>query len=114
MTSIDWETWLVEDAGHSVIEKMATNDALSAAEKLTYCLWVADYGMRNAGDLATAADLYPPFHNEAAELAAVLQLPRTTSAFGLPLEELERSYFERFDEVCEEISRALGVPPRAI
>ena len=46
--------------------------ALSPVERLVYCLWVADYGMRNAGDLDTARDLYPDFQREAVELAREL------------------------------------------
>ena len=114
MTGIDWETWLLEDAGHPIIEKMTERgiDALSPVERLTYCMWVADYGMRNAGDLETAADLYPQFKLEAAEIAASLQLSKTTEAFHLTDAELERAYFDRFDELCTEISEALGVPPQ--
>ena len=50
------ETWLIE-AGDEVIQKMAASgsDGLSLWERLVYCLWVADYGMRNAGDLDTAS-----------------------------------------------------------
>ena len=47
----DNETWVVE-AGDTVIQKKASCgiERLSPWERLVYCLWVADYGMRNAGD----------------------------------------------------------------
>ena len=49
---IDNETWIIED-GDIVIRKIAEHgiDTLLPIELLIYCLWVADYGMRNAGDL---------------------------------------------------------------
>ena len=105
----DWETWLVEDAGHSIIEKKASVglDSLSPAERLTYCLWVTDYSMRNAGDLQTASDLYPAFQVEAANLARNLHLQMTSEIFQMETAELESSYFNRFDAVCAEVSRAL-------
>ena len=56
----DNETWVIE-AGDTVIRKITCSsiECLSPWEMLVYCLWVADYGMRNAGDLDTAADVYP-------------------------------------------------------
>ena len=104
-TEFDNESWLVEDAGHSVIVKKAEQgvDALSPIERLIYCLWVADYGMRNGGDLATADDLYPPFQQEARRIAEDLSLPRSLSAFALSRSDLERTYFQVFDSVCEEL-----------
>ena len=62
---MDNETWLLERGGE-VIEKMASSGegSLNAREKLVYCLWVADYGMRNAGDLDTAGDVYEKFLSE--------------------------------------------------
>ncbi|MDB5677358.1 hypothetical protein [Sphingomonas bacterium] len=115
MSDVDWESWLLEDAGDPIIEKKADQgpDTLTPAEQLTYCLWVADYGMRNAGDLETAADLYPPFKMEAAEIAARLGLSKTSEAFNLSDDDLQQTYFDRFDGMCAEISEALGVPPRA-
>lgn len=102
------ETWLAEDAGHSIIEKAAEHGrgALSTVERLIYCFWVADYGMRNAGDLATAGDLYPPFQMEGRGIAAALGLPRTRSAFDLSPSDLEAAYFQLFDGICAELRRA--------
>lgn len=40
---------------------------LTPLDELIYCLWVTGYGMRNAGDLDAARDLYKPFQ----ELMAV-------------------------------------------
>jgi len=101
---IDNETWVVE-AGHSVIESKAAKGAaeLTPAQRLIYCLWVADYGMRNAGDLETARDLYEPFQREAEASAMALGLPMTSAAFGLGAMELEEQYFDLFDGICGEI-----------
>jgi hypothetical protein len=98
------ESWII-DAGDVVIQKKAHIgvDQLMPIERLIYCVWVADYGMRNAGDLETAHDVYPDFQPEAAQLARELGLERTHSAFVLPTADLQRQYFDRFEEVCTEI-----------
>lgn len=104
----DYVTWLIEDAGHAVIEKKAEHGfaALTPLEHLIYCVWVADYGMRNAGDLSTARDLYPSFQDEARRLAEKLSLPRTRTAFELPPAELETAYFGAFEGFCAELCDA--------
>jgi hypothetical protein len=110
VSEVDWETWLVEEAGYSVVVKKSELglDGLMPAERIAYCLWVADYGMRNAGDLQTAADLYPPFQTEGARIAADLSLPNTAAVFASPASEFQRTYFDRFDQMCGEIAAALG------
>ena len=101
------ETWIIE-AGDAVIQKKAHEgvDGLAPLERLIYCLWVADYGMRNAGDLDTAHDLYADFQKEGAQLAKDLSLQATQEAFVLSKEDLQRQYFERFDGICDEIKHA--------
>lgn len=100
----DNETWVI-DAGDDVITKKAERgvESLSDRERLVYCLWVADYGMRNAGDLGAASDLYPPFMDEAAALAAKLSLGFVAESFSLPADHLEEQYFERFERICDDI-----------
>ena len=100
------ESWII-DAGGKVIEKKARSgaDTLSQIERLIYCLWIADYGMCNAGDLETAHDLYADFQQEAARLARELGLQRTLEAFSLQTAKLEQEYFDRFEEICDEIRR---------
>ena len=100
----DNETWIIE-AGDAVISKKASGgiECLSPLERLIYCLWVADYGMRNAGDLGTASDIYPEFQTEAVELASQLGLPTTKRTFAMSKSELEHAYLVRFDEICNEI-----------
>ncbi len=107
------ETWVVE-VGGEVVQKWVEQGeaALTPIESLIYCLWVADYGMRNAGDLETATDLYAPFQNEAARLAAELGLRITHGAFALPKAALQNQYFDLFDGICEEIRVALGEQSR--
>ena len=101
------ETWLIE-IGDAVIRKEAGSGAHSLLpwEKLVHCLWVADYGMRNAGDLDTAADVDSAFHSEGSRLAAELALPLTKEAFGLSQRELEDQYFDRFESICDEMKQA--------
>ena len=108
MIEDDNETWLLE-AGHEVIEQMVAAGAPvphALRERLIYCLWVADYGMRNAGDLITAADLYAGFQKEGLAAARELSLPRATAAFSLSAADLERDYFELFDGIIAEIKGA--------
>ena len=102
---MDHETWLL-DAGGDVIAKQARGERLSSVERLVYCLWVADYGMRNAGDLETARDLHPSFQRDAVRLAEALGLRVTQAAFALPPEALEAAYLDRFDAVCAEVRDA--------
>ncbi len=103
----DNETWIL-DAGDAVIQKRAALGpaALQPLDSLIYCLWVADYGMRNAGDLGAAGDLYPDFQTEAANFAGELGLTTTRSAFALPRAELEQRYLQLFDAICDEIRAA--------
>lgn len=111
MIEDDNKTWLLETA-HELIEKrVAAGELLLHAprEHLIYCLWVADYGMRNAGDLITAADLHPAFREEGLAAARELLLPRTTAAFSLAAADLERDYFELFDGIIAEIRGAASV-----
>jgi hypothetical protein len=100
----DNENWII-DAGDMVIEKKAESgmNSLSAMERLIYCLWVADYGMRNAGDLQTASDLYAGFQHEGANLAKELSLAFTHESFSLATETLQQQYFQRFDRICSEV-----------
>jgi hypothetical protein len=107
MIDEDNESWLL-DAGDAIIQAKVAHgiDSLGARDLLIYCLWVADYGMRNAGDLATASDLYATFHRDALAAAAKLQLPLATAAFSLPVEELEARYFDLFEGVCNELRSA--------
>ena len=101
------ESWVV-GRGAAVIEKKAQNGvpSLSTWERLVYCLWVADYMMRNAGDFANAVDMYPDFQNDAKRFAEQLSLAATCEAFSLSRHELQREYFERFEEMCTEIRNA--------
>lgn len=100
----DNETWIIE-AGDAVISKKASGgiQCLSPLERLIYCLWVADYGMRNAGDLDTACDIYPAFQSEAVELATQLGMPKTKRTFEMPKSALEYAYLARFEEICGEV-----------
>jgi hypothetical protein len=98
------ETWLV-DAGHLLIEKKRAKgpEALTPRERLIQCFWVADYSMRNAGDLATARDLDARFREDALAAAMLLDLPFAVSTFELSDGELERRYFDFFGPLCAEL-----------
>ncbi len=101
---LDDETWLI-DAGHLLIEKKRAmgSEALTPRERFIQCFWVADYSMRNAGDLATARDLDPRFREDALAAAMLLDLPIAVSTFALSDGELERRYFDIFGPLCAEL-----------
>ncbi|GAB5401985.1 MAG: hypothetical protein Aurels2KO_02160 [Aureliella sp.] len=107
MTDTDNEKWLLETS-NSIIATCANGDDtnLAPADRLIYCLWIADYGMRNAGDLTAAADLAETFHTDGRFISAELGLPRTTELFLLDTKEFERGYFDVFDDVCNELRGA--------
>ena len=98
------ETWLIE-TGDAIIRKKARYE-IDDWETLVYCLWVADYGMRNAGDLETAAAVYSGFQIDARRIAQHLSLEVTHSAFSLSKADLQQEYFDRFESICDEIKRA--------
>jgi hypothetical protein len=71
--------------------------------ELVYCFWVADYGMRNAGDLDTARDLYENFLSDGKSAAEELKFPMCYRAFSLRQYDLEQKWFDLFDSLCAEI-----------
>ena len=81
---MDNETWIIE-IGDSIIRKNISFDAqrLSDRDQLIYCLWVADYSMRNAGDLQVAEDLYEEYKLQGLEAASRLKLPLAKKLFSL-------------------------------
>lgn len=101
------QTWVVE-TGDRVIQKKANAgvSSLSDWERLVYCVWVADYMMRNAGGFADAEDMYPTFRTDAAQLAARLGLAVTGDTFSLSERKLRKEYFARFERVVDEIRNA--------
>ena len=101
------ETWIVQ-VGDKVIQKKALVglNALAPIERLIYCVWVADYGMRNAGDLETASNLYSPFQLEAAALSDRLKLDFVYESFSLPTPTLAQQYLARFDGICDDLKSA--------
>lgn len=103
----DNEGWVVERGG-SIVEKQVQRGpaSLNTWERLVYCLWVADYMMRNAGDFANAEVMYPDFQTDAKQLARQLSLPATCATFSLSRRKLQRKYFERFEAMCNEIRNA--------
>jgi hypothetical protein len=101
------ETWVVE-AGGRVIQKEADSGlgSLTTWERVVYSLWVADYGMRNAGDLDTAKDVFADFQSMALRAAEELSLPLTREVFSMEQRALKEQYFDLFDAVCDEIRHA--------
>jgi hypothetical protein len=104
---MDNATWVVEE-GDRIIQKKARLgfNCLTDWERLVYSLWVADYGMRNAGDLSTARDVYTDFQSVALNAAKILSLPTSSRAFSLAPETLQEQYFGLFEAVCDEIRSA--------
>lgn len=107
MADGDHETWLLDECDWIIEQKIIQGySALTPRSRLIYCLWCADYGMRNAGDLTTAADLHPTFLADGKSAAEQLGFPHAMAAFSLSPEELERQYFDLFDSVVTEIRAA--------
>ena len=100
------ETWLIQVGGEILETRALSNEERPPLERLIHSFWVADYGMRNAGDLATAADLFPAFKAEGLVAARELGLVRCLELFSLEQAELERRYFELFEEACGELVTA--------
>jgi hypothetical protein len=104
---MDNETWVIEEGDRIILKKAGLGfESLTTWERLVYSLWVADYGMRNAGDLSTARDVYADFQSVALRAADALSLPVTRGAFALAPEALEERYFDLFEAVCDEIQGA--------
>jgi hypothetical protein len=96
--------WLVGRGGEVVEKKAQIGVAgLNDWERLVYCLWVADYMMRNAGDFANAVDMYPTFQSDAQQFAQRLGLTATRETFLLSRRKLQKEYFNRFEQICDEI-----------
>lgn len=98
------ESWVVERGGQVLGKKAQVGVAgLSDWERLVYCLWVTDYMMRNAGDFANTVDMYPTFQSDAQQLAQRLGLTTTYETFSLSQRKLQKEYFDRFEQICDEI-----------
>ena len=97
------QSWIIE-YGDTVLKRKASqgDGALADIDQLVYCMWFADYGMRNAGEVAAAYDVDGRFHLNGAVLAKKLGLPESRKLFGLPPSEFQSEYFGRFECVCEE------------
>lgn len=103
---MDNEDWLI-DIGDAIVEKRADGEKLQPIDQLIYCLWVADYSVRNAGDLDSAKDLHPQFLTEGKSLAQSLSLPKTLELFSMDETDFEESFLDMFDEVADELKAAL-------
>ena len=101
------ETWLIE-IGDEIIKRRAADgkESVPDVDNLIFCLWVADYGMRNAGDLAGASQVDADFHTDGARLSKSLELPATQHLFGLNSTKFHAEYFDRFESVCDELKSA--------
>ena len=100
----DNESWLIDfDAEVIERESKVGIEALTNKERLVYCLWIADYCMRNAGDLLQAHLLYSDWQSEGSKLAGELGLANTLKLFSLSRSVFEESYSVLFETVCDEI-----------
>lgn len=98
------QTWVVDRGGQVIDKKVHEGPStLNELERLIYCLWVTDYMMRNAGDFANAPVMYPEFQTDARRFAKKLGLTKTHEAFSLSHRKLQQEYFDRFEEICDEI-----------
>ena len=100
----DYESWLL-DAAEPVLRREIEVGAAALAgwERALYCLWIADYSMRNAGDLRSAYDLASDFKSAGLAAARATDLRAMASLFALDDAEFEQRYAGSFDEVCREL-----------
>ena len=107
---LELESWIVE-VGHGIFVNRSAHGAaaLTPIESLIGCLWIADYGMRNAGDLAGAVDSQPQFRDEAVSISARLGLLHTHALFSLAVPEFESVYFDVLEVVVDEIRSSYDI-----
>ncbi|MFT5823748.1 MAG: hypothetical protein ACI8ZM_005011, partial [Crocinitomix sp.] len=102
--SIDNETWIIDYGDEVIIKKSSIGvDKLSSKDRLVYCLWVADYSMRNAGDLESAYAMHPKCLEEGLGLAKVMDLKKSIELFQKDKVEFEKHFFNLFNNVCNEL-----------
>ena len=107
--SPDVSNWIVErggDIGELKAERGV--DALSPVESLIYSLWIIDYCMCNAGDLANLNEMYPDCLVQSSEMAAKSGFPKTASLFSHTPENLARRYFNDLEIVVAELQAVYG------
>jgi hypothetical protein len=104
MKQIDNEEWILLEGAFAVEQKASAGlDKMDSYPKLVYALWVADYGMRNAGDLETSLDIFSGLLELGKSAAISLGLPKAKSLFALSQQRFEQEYFEYFEQVCDEL-----------
>ena len=86
-------------------------DHLTSWERLVHDLWVVDYCMRNAGDLAQADLLHHGYKLEATRISHTLRLPLSSELFESAEEQLAKQYLAKFEAVCSEIRSVGPVAP---
>lgn len=100
----DNETWLLDATDELMSAKAEIGfAAMTSIQRVIYCLWIADYGMRNAGDLSTAIDLFASFMSDGHVAAEEAGLPLSAHMFSLPIADLEARYLGLFDSIVNEI-----------
>ena len=104
VATTEHETWLI-DRGDEIIGKKSDCgiDGLSDWERLVYCIWVADYSIRNAGDLDVAEDLYEGCRQDLVSLSGKLGLKQTSELFSMNERLLVERYHQLFERICSEV-----------
>ncbi|MBD3673143.1 MAG: hypothetical protein HUJ26_06410 [Planctomycetaceae bacterium] len=106
-TDDDNETWIIE-FGDEIIQKKSQNgfESLNDYEQLVFLVWIADFSIRNAGDLVSGKDIRPGFKQEILSLARKLSYSVMIQAFDQPDEDLIENYYNLFDSICDELRKA--------
>jgi len=98
------EDWVLQEGSIAVQQKALHGiQCMDPRTLLIYALWVCDYGMRNAGDLLPALDIFPDVLKAGKRSADTLEIVVARKLFGLDKDQFENMYFEKFDSVCDEI-----------
>jgi len=102
----DCEEWLL---AVGVIASERERGGLQATDlqQLVLRVWWLDYGMRNAGDLATVLeDACPDALINGSRFARACDLPIATAVLGQSQADFERTYFDNFVSLCGELRQA--------
>lgn len=104
--NLELETWLLE-VGHLIIQKEAYQGAaaLSESERAIYWMWLIDYAVRNAGSFEPLEDRNSSALSDLLSFAQHARLRVLTDWLENAKDEEAfcRTYYQRFDEACEEL-----------
>jgi|GEM_PF-1319400 len=103
----DNQSWLHE-SGYNLSQKKDEDGFanLNPWDRLIYCLWIADFGIRKEGSLSAAMNMYEDFQTEGKRAAQELSLRHCHKSFSLAPEEFGECFLENINTLCDEVRKA--------